>query len=295
VLLFFIHTSFVLMMSLERLHQESDAVTWQFYIRRFFRIYPLSTFAILMVVAFNMPVGIPLSGWGNLWENILLVQNIRLHPRVVLGPLWSLPYEVQMYVVFPLLYAVVMRARNYLQIAMVFAIGMMSQQMLAVLLERAAGLGHLLMVAPWFLLGVCAYGIWRWRRFTIPSGLYLPILVVFCAVLTVLKYPWVLGGAFAFLLPHFEETGSVFLRRPAHYVAKYSYGIYLSHVPVLWLAFDKLHTYPIALRMGVCLVLLTAVPVALYHLLEEPMIKVGAKLASARRHRQISVASPVTL
>jgi hypothetical protein len=42
-------------------------------------------------------------------------------------------------------------------------------------------------------------------------------------------------------------------------------------------------------------VFLRLAPQFLYHLLEEPMIKVGAKLASARRHRQISVASPATL
>ena len=42
VLLFFVHTSFVLMMSLERLQFAGQQLYATFYIRRFFRIYPLS-------------------------------------------------------------------------------------------------------------------------------------------------------------------------------------------------------------------------------------------------------------
>src|ERR1035441_1228406 len=42
VLAFFVHTSLVLMYSLERLNRTAGRVGLRFYLRRFFRIYPLS-------------------------------------------------------------------------------------------------------------------------------------------------------------------------------------------------------------------------------------------------------------
>lgn len=299
VLLFFIHTSLVLMMSLERLHREGGDVIWRFYVRRFFRIYPLSTVVILFVVAFPMPVGVQRGwpGWGNLWENLLLVQNLRLMPRVVLAPLWSLPYEVQMYLILPLLYRAVRQARAYWQVAMLCTAAMLAQQACAVVLERGAGLGHLFMATPWFLLGVCAFGVLRSRRFRIAAWVYAPALVGFCVALALLRhagrFSWWAGCAFAFLLPHFQDIEEKsLLRRAAHLLARYSYGIYLAQVPILWFAFDKLAARPAIFRVAVCAVLLLGVPAALYHLIEEPMIRLGARFASTRAHRRPSTVSP---
>jgi len=104
VLFFFVHTCTVLMLSLER---RPDTV--RFYVRRFFRIYPLSVFAVLVYAAFQ----IPNTGWllneypkisgKDILANLLLVQNLTLS-KDVLSVLWSLPLEIQMYVVLPLLY-----------------------------------------------------------------------------------------------------------------------------------------------------------------------------------------------
>src|SRR5215813_4937057 len=53
VLMFFIHTSLVLMMSLERL--SGGNVIQRFYVRRVFRIYPLAAVTIVFALALRIP------------------------------------------------------------------------------------------------------------------------------------------------------------------------------------------------------------------------------------------------
>jgi len=109
VLFFFVHTCLVLMLSLERqtakfgLHN----LHWIFMTRRAFRVYPLSIAVVLAVFLLGLPVAGPpwamhpqhLTARG-LLANVLLLQNVTMSGSVVI-PLWSLPYEIQMYLVLP--------------------------------------------------------------------------------------------------------------------------------------------------------------------------------------------------
>lgn len=113
VLLFFVHTSLVLMQSLER--TATTLAGWPlaryFYIRRAFRIYPLSVCLILLCIAFSVPafaLGVPYrwDGWKWLVANLLLIQNI-VRVDAVSSPLWSLPFEMQIYLILPLLFLLV--------------------------------------------------------------------------------------------------------------------------------------------------------------------------------------------
>ena len=59
VIIFFVHTSLVLMGSLNRLENSGLTNEWRlsvaFYIRRCFRIYPLAMFAVLLTPLFQIP------------------------------------------------------------------------------------------------------------------------------------------------------------------------------------------------------------------------------------------------
>jgi peptidoglycan/LPS O-acetylase OafA/YrhL len=57
VYFFFVHTCFVLMLSLERQYKGQGAfqLFGSFMIRRIFRIYPLSIAAVLLIVFFHLP------------------------------------------------------------------------------------------------------------------------------------------------------------------------------------------------------------------------------------------------
>src|SRR5215831_18890133 len=54
VLIFFVHTSMVLMLSLERTKLEGKALFGSFYLRRFFRLYPLSIFSVTFAMMLSL-------------------------------------------------------------------------------------------------------------------------------------------------------------------------------------------------------------------------------------------------
>ncbi len=109
VLLFFVHTALVLMYSMQRSSLTGFALVKDFYIRRLFRIYPLSILAVLTAVALHLhadPRGLslgPRPGALELVPNLLLIQNLT-NTSSIIGPLWSLPIEVQMYLALPFLF-----------------------------------------------------------------------------------------------------------------------------------------------------------------------------------------------
>jgi peptidoglycan/LPS O-acetylase OafA/YrhL len=71
------------------------------------------------------------------------------------------------------------------------------------------------------------------------------------------------------------------VRVVAAWVARYSYGIYLSHVVIFWIVLVVLRNSPLLVKIGVCAVLSVVVPVVLYHTIEKPMINVGVRVANS--------------
>jgi len=287
VLLFFVHTSLVLMQSLARRYRGERwrDVFGHFLVRRCFRIYPLSILLVLVVFAFKIPAA-NLGVWSihyvdlglaGLFSNLLLVQNLTFTPSIV-GQLWSLPVEMQMYLLLPSLFLLARRTtsvRPWLGL-WVAAVA------LALVQPRISDRLDLGQFVPSFLPGIIGFYLTGTTRRRWPSWAW----PVFLAALWVAyrfsqpyEHGWVLCLLAGLALPHFRELRHGWVRRAAHELAKYSYGTYLTHVFALWFAFVRLAALPLAARAAVFLVLLVSLPVLLYHTLEAPLIRYGARLA----------------
>ncbi len=307
VLAFFVHTSLVLMYSLERMHTTTDRVTIPFYIRRFFRIYPLAIFAVLTVLLLHIPAftwkpATPLTT-PVIVANFLLIQNI-FTKQYVLGPLWSLPYEIQMYIVLPALYLLARRRRGPSMLAGLIAFFYMVG---AVLGYRT---GHLNMAAyiPCFLCGVLCYSLRNRIRQNIPAILWPPLVLTLISVFALANrydYPgwlgtsptfwsgWLFSLALGLAINVFYDSRSRAGNFLANKTALYSYGMYLAHVPVLYLIFMKLHIQYLPLGVPLFFVLTAVISIATFHLIESPFVELGKKLTANRRLRREPALEPV--
>lgn len=285
VIAFFVHTSFVLMESLERLHSTNEHVTWRFYVRRFFRLYPLTILSIVLMLVLKIP--------GNTWSdpqpvtgreivsNLLLVQNLWVR-KDVLGPLWSLPYEVQMYVIFPALYLL---ARKRLAPFFLLALYVLAC-VLGVALWVFTGHENAAEFIPCFLCGILAYSLRKRLHGVIPGVLW-PVFVVawiamFCAVNLQYWTAWVFCLVLGLAINFFHDCRLRWLNVAAARVALYSFGIYLLHVPVLYLLFDWLALEnKVVLTVGLFTITFTLSGL-IFHLLEQPCIELGRRLSEGR-------------
>jgi peptidoglycan/LPS O-acetylase OafA/YrhL len=298
VVIFFVHTSLVLMLSLDRQEARQPGskagLYGAFLVRRAFRIYPLSVAAVLLIYFALIPFAdesAARAGLGtgatprDLIANLLLVHDV-VRATLVEIPLWSLPAEVQMYLVLPALYFLA-RARGL----KVFLLVVWPMAVAVALLSKKLGvpLGAGL-YAPCFVAGVLCYlglGTGRSLPFWIFPLALVAILLAYMGAYARLGLQAGLGipatAALAYLLPRIAPMRARWLRRGSHAIAKYSYGIYLFHVPCIWLAFGKLGFLGLAGASVTFVLLTTAFVVVSYHALEAPMIALGQRLAQRLR------------
>jgi peptidoglycan/LPS O-acetylase OafA/YrhL len=289
VIAFFVHTSLVLMYSIERISRSAKWVTMRFYVRRLFRIYPLSVFCITLALMFHVPN----ITYGNadiitarvVLANLFLVQNF-VTGISVLGPLWSLPYEVEMYLVLPTLYFLALKKRGVIYLCSLLAFF----SCLGVLLFWFTG-GHLNIAAyiPCFLCGVLCYSLRDRIHPFIPSTFW-PLFVLllfsgFCLAKPNMRINqfWI-GWIFCLLLGlginTFHDSTNKKLNYVSYKIALYSYGMYLLHTPVLYLVFIVFGIKNLIFGPVLYVVVTMVASFITYHFLESPFIEFGRKLSS---------------
>jgi peptidoglycan/LPS O-acetylase OafA/YrhL len=292
VFIFFAHTSLVLTLSLDRQARQwpGQRLLTAFLIRRTFRIFPLSILAVVLVVSLNLPVGDMPHGHfvpahvslGGVVSNILLVQNLT-HVESVMAPLWSLPYEMQMYLLLPALFLTASAAPSVRPLLAVWGLAFIPA--LRPWSVEKLGIPDLVVYAPYFVSGVIAYKLMGVARKPIPSALW-PVFVAAVTMLY-LRDLSTTGGRgplccllLAVAIPRFAQIRQSALVAVSRMIARYSYGIYLTHYVCIWLAFQALHNLSPAAQWITFVLSASLIPVALYYAVEAPMIRLGHRLAS---------------
>ena len=294
VYIFFVHTSLVLMWSLER-----DPDTARFYLRRIFRIFPLWLVVLAAYLLLRIPAapqlapgfGVYHPSAGEVLANIFLLFDLRYGPNIV-GASWSLPLEVQMYVVLPFLFFFV---RSTKQIWPILVLDALAMAFGAANLD--AGYTLMLRSVPYFLPGVVAYRLFATTRPRLP-GWSFPLCFLGYALLTCRfgsqRNGWLLCLVLGLALPLFRQIKWAWLNQTTHIIAKYSYGIYLTHIIAITVAVHVLRGYGMTTRAGAFLALLVGLPVLLYHTVEEPMIRLGTRLARSHASKAHALGSNST-
>jgi peptidoglycan/LPS O-acetylase OafA/YrhL len=291
VILFFVHTSYVLMGSLERLQSDAGS-NWQlvtgFWCRRFFRIYPLSILFVVLIAIFRIP-GEPGAvyewlGWKAFLSNLALIQNVT-YDYNILGVLWTLPLEVQMYVMLPVLYFAVRGGRRYVSLGL-WVVSVVLALVIPGISERL----DVFRYGPCFTSGIVAYDLIRSRnwRWALPAWVW-PVGVA-AAILWFgphdnihlglkIQRAWGVSLLLGVLYANVREGSYGVLRPVLHWTAEHSYGIYLSHTIVMGFAFYTLSGAPMWVRIPVLIVGSIGLPALLYVAVEKPLIQVGGRVA----------------
>jgi peptidoglycan/LPS O-acetylase OafA/YrhL len=312
VMLFFVHTTLVLMFSLERQGAGSSTpLLVPFMIRRCFRIYPLAVLVVAFVLVFRIPSDLHFGSFqllhqsaGNLLANLLLIQNVTLQ-KANPGVLWSLPLELQMYLALPALFLFASRAKSawaviafwWLAVGLWFAAGFLTGTLplseggirtpMEALLKYTR-------FAPCFLPGVVAYKLWRRPR-VCPFWGWPVFLIASCAAFLLfsgsepIETGWFICFAIGLGVCLFRESPENLVTRAAERIARYSYGIYLLHYFAIWVGFAVCRRWNVGLQIAVFAAVLTFLSVLLYHTVEAPLITAGVRLSKKFMGRSCGV------
>lgn len=299
VILFFVHTSYVLLLSLQR-----NRDSWAgFQLRRIFRIYPLAIFALLSYWLLRIPYAsngreyfFPSVSFRGVIANLFLVQNLTGNdsiPRV----LWSLPYELQMYLVLPLVFWLCMKyARRGAVVLYIGAFAIVGLALVCLPESPLKSIIRLLEFVPCFLAGALLFTARRTPRI---HWLGIPVvlsLIGYASTFRVFQndiVQWIACLSVASVLPIFSEVANPTLRAVFKNIAKYSYGIYLSHYAAIQIVLRITHNAVAHLSLSI---MVTAIfSIAAFHALEQPLINYGrflaAKLNSAREPKALAASN----
>jgi peptidoglycan/LPS O-acetylase OafA/YrhL len=307
VIIFFVHTSCVLMSSLNRLeseHADDRALFTAFWIKRLFRIYPLAVLTVMLVALFHVPPDPDLRyvwiGVKGFVANLGLVENLTGSPDI-LSPLWSLPLEVQMYVLLPFAYLVIRGRKRYRSLAL-----WVVSVLVALYVPKINWRLSVFSYAPCFVAGIVAFDLIRSRRSTwkLPAWVW-PIAILVAIVMfgpndnlnlgVKMHRAWVVALFLGVTYALTAEGTSNWADRIFHWIAEHSFGIYLSHLIVFWVVFREMAGLPWWVRAAAFVGGALGLPALAYVGLEKPLILVGNHVARRllRSHAAGSAREPV--
>jgi peptidoglycan/LPS O-acetylase OafA/YrhL len=300
VIIFFVHSGIVNMLSIERhVNKYGERRLFRaFMTRRCFRIYPLSVVVVSVVFLMKLPVSLLAHHVAAIGQNaraeflpsLFLVQNF-LRFDQILSPLWSLPYEIQIYCLFPVAYLAIRRLRSTKTMVFAWSLLAMVDHVITPHFVKHANLGHFVTVPDFlsysllFGAGLYAFKEMQTSRRMVPFWA-LPALITIVCLMWCLSYGDTTKCVFVtfclgLALPYIKGCSSTALNRVCGWVAKYSYGIYLLHFPAIWLAFVRCGHLPMVEKICIFVLATLGTSVVAYHVIEHPMIVIGNRVAAA--------------
>ncbi len=272
-----------------------------FLVSRFSRIYPVYLVAVVAVIALSNIPGFdfinPIQGPKEIVRHVLLFGSS--------GVLWSVPPEIQFYLLFPVIWLFLTDRKRYQ------ALGLLIAGFLAVdALLGFPGPGILLLSKlAFFLFGAAAgrlHSTLVGQQLRRPVGtligllaLALPLFVLVSRQLfPTIESAWGLAPAFAAALAvllvarEHPISAALFAAPPMRFLGKISFSLYLFHVPVMFLMANALSgmlpLYAVVL-VALCAALLIAW--ISYECIETPARR--ALVSLWRRRRTIETAEMV--
>jgi peptidoglycan/LPS O-acetylase OafA/YrhL len=242
--------------------------------------------------------------WGqvSLWQNLTLTQYFYFRGAPAfpntLGTLWTLPLEVEMYVLLPFLF-LIFRKRPILFLGLLW----LAAVPVAWFQPRLGEGFAILRYVPCFLGGVIAWRLMREHNLQRFSGKLWPIAIAVASLLWMFsssRYSPFCIAAFGLCLgvaiPFFHEIQSPKIATAAKVVARYSYGIYLSHFPIMVYIMSPvgqahrafkfipqmpaIHHFVRPIQALLVVVLTAGASFLLYHGIEKPGIDLGRRMAN---------------
>ena len=219
--------------------------------------------------------------------------------------LWTLPVEMQMYLFLPVIFLFVQRVTSARILLVLWCISAIGGYGVTALLRRLTvnrvvmtfdwgwiASPRLLEFVPYFLSGVLAYAFWRRGGRTVPFWMFAcvlgalatayPILLEISAPgrsITVFSVA-AIGFGLGILLPRVREPVWQPLVASCATIARYSFSIYLIHVPCIWFGFDVLAERPGLVQWAAFLGSLVTICWFLYRFVERPGIAVAMARAT---------------
>jgi peptidoglycan/LPS O-acetylase OafA/YrhL len=188
-----------------------------------------------------------------------------------------------MYALLPAIFLIA-RSRDPARVAAIYLLALGA----ALVLPRLSPRLGMVAYAPCFMAGVVGFAMIDRLPPRIPAWAWMPFLAALASVFVALEAA--AGGhhllmqsaiclAVGVAIPAFAQSACVAWNRATHAVAKYSFGIYLFHLPALWLAFYRLPLESRLAQSTVAVVMLATLAIGGYHLIEAPLIRRGARLS----------------
>jgi peptidoglycan/LPS O-acetylase OafA/YrhL len=306
---FIILSGFVIFLLLDKKHEGYGS----FILRRFFRLFPVYWFLLLLAV-----ISLPLQQelWanigssGNYWQGrtktILssvehfdwhLIFHIPLLQGIVsseylpssdfafIEPAWSLSLEWQFYLVAPLLFWGIKNIQQKQIKAITILLG--AAVLISALYGRG-GVGFLPKEMHFFIIGIASYYLWRE---IVKKNTGLIILIACLATAIVIRSIPLFIWFFVMTLAVSQQAYLMVIRRffeswIFEFIGKISYPMYLIHTLVvyipLYLNAQKITSFSIAGMITSTIILTILFSYLIHLLIEKPGMKLGKKVMTAK-------------